>query len=255
MRSIAYLLFFCVGLPGAAPALTVNSFTNDLTFNALCNQGTSDLDCESAVAELRIGDSGGGSEFERALRTPTPDDGFGNSAQGEFTWASGQAVDFSFGHDGNDVLTLTVGGQSLTMDMAAETSADADVLPLSTVDEMFIRTRSDDPAAGVTATLTDLTLTDAGGTVSSLPDNDPTAGGFQGAAYLRLSDFDWSAEWTLAGQTTFNFPDGLESVGSSALAHQFKLANIPLPAAGWLMLGGLGVLGLAARRRRSSPAG
>lgn len=261
MRAFAFAAALLAASPGIAPALTVTTFTNDLTFNALCNQGTGDLDCESGVGELRGGNFATSGSFETALRTPTPSGLFTNSAQGQFAWTSGQPTPVTFSHDGNGVISLSIGqAAAITMDYAQEIASDAQVIPLSEVTSLFIRSRSNlfgDPQLGdETATLTSLAFTDdLAGTTTPLPDNIPQAAGFQGAAYVALSGFDFTRAWTLTGDVTMSFPNGPRAqVDDSALAHQFKLTNaefgeVPLPSSVMLLLAGLGGLAILRRRR------
>jgi len=250
------------GLAQPVAAATFSTFTNDLTFNAICGEGGFDLACESAVAELRNGSFDTSGTFERALRSPTEANTFGNSSEGQFAWQSGVGVPFSVFHNGSQVITLTVGGLSIQIDMAQDLANDPDTLPYSEVTSMFIRTRQPDPTNGDSATLTNLVLSDVNGPVQTidagtlqpapLPNNAPTGGGFANTSYIKISNFDWQAVWTLSGTTTFTFPNGTAGFSGSAFDHTFKLTNVaadvPLPASAWLLLGGVAALSLARRR-------
>jgi hypothetical protein len=57
-----------------------------------------------------------------------------------------------------------------------------------------------------------------------------------------------SGDWSTSGLLT---PSG-RPAGISHLSFYNSVAPVPLPAAGWLMIAGLGALGAAARRRRAA---
>jgi len=236
-----------------AMATTVTQFTDDGVFNGQCNRGVSNLDCESAVAELRSGNFSTNGDFEAALRAPAPPSGFINTDQRQIAWTSGTPVDFSLTHDGNAVLTFTVGSLApMILDMTAAAAANSAVLPFSEVRGLFIRTRSQDPTLGETALLSDLELmNDDTGELVGLPNNSPVIGGSgPGAAYIEVTGFDFQAAWSLTGTSTFSFPNGTGSVLNSRLSHQFKLTDIPLPASLWGLVAALALLGGMARRRQ-----
>ena len=234
----------CFCLP--VNAATVSSFTNDLTFNALCTDGSNPQACEAAVGEIRSGDGGPSGDFEIGLNVPVASNTFNYFETGDVAWAEAPGVGFTFAHDGANGLTLSVGGTRVAGDLDAVGGA---VRDMSAVDTLFIRTRSE--SATETAGLTDLRLATGAGTVS-LPDNVATAGGYRNAAYLRVTDVDFSAAWTLTGTTTFAWDDTLPK--GSRLGHTFKLAEIsavPLPSAFWMMLSAVfGLMGFRALRRR-----
>ena len=52
----------------------------------------------------------------------------------------------------------------------------------------------------------------------------------------------------------FSFEDAISEVDFRSNTASFEFAMIPLPAAGWLLLGGLGALGAVARRKRRKAA-
>jgi hypothetical protein len=58
-----------------------------------------------------------------------------------------------------------------------------------------------------------------------------------------------SGDWSTAGLMT---PNGKNQAGVSHISFYNSAAPVPLPAAGWLLVTGLGGLGALARRRRAS---
>ena len=60
-----------------------------------------------------------------------------------------------------------------------------------------------------------------------------------------------SGDWSTAGLIT---PNGKNQAGVSHISFYNSAAPVPLPAAGWLLIAGLGELGALARRRKAAAA-
>jgi hypothetical protein len=242
-------LSLVAGLASAAAAATVGSFTGDASFNAICSLGTSNSRaCEHAVAEFRGGNAATNGTYEQSLNTPTQ---FG-AVTGQFAWVKGTSYDFSLSHAANGSITFSLGSGPQTITLANPTgSYDG----LSDANTMFIRIRN--PSATDRISLTDMRLDgrDIGDLSFGQAMDDGTAvgAGSAGAGYLQVGNFAFSDPWTLTGQVTLDWA-GARVPANSALGATFKLANVPvapvpLPAAGLLMVAGLGGLALVRRRR------
>lgn len=68
---------------------------------------------------------------------------------------------------------------------------------------------------------------------------------------LYTLDGAMSGDWSTAGLMT---PNGKNQAGVSHLSFYNSVAPVPLPAAAWLLMAGLGGLGVVARRRRGAAA-
>ena len=226
-----------IALSGAAHALGTAQFTGDATFNELCNRGTSNQDCEFAIGELRGGNNARNGDWEVGVQRP----GQGPDQSRQNKWSNGSAAAFTF-----DYVAAT-GALSLALDGGPTSILQLGPNGLDAARSLFVRARSEDAANKVE--LTNLTL---GGHV--LDDILFAGGGSAGASYLRVDGFDFGADWTLAGDATFSW-EGTMPRGSR-LGVNFKVtdvepvAPVPVPAAGVLLVGALGALGLARRRRR-----
>ena len=238
------------GFAAQASAATVTSLGSwDSQFTALCSAGApaglttgqASIACEVAVAEARGGNGTAGGDQEITLRDPqtngysftgtngqlaiNADDAYGNP---------GATYGFSIAYDAaSDLMTYGVGPQTITRSVVMD--------PART---LFIRLRTG--GAG-DFNILNMSLTGAAGTFSLGSMTDP------GVSYLRVSGFDFASDFTLSG--TYEFTENIVTSGpnrnnGSRQAVQFKftdIATVPVPAAGALLLAGLGALGF--RRR------
>ena len=223
-----------------APALTVNDFTDDRVFNDICFEGTSPQDCEFAVGEIRGGNGDDGGDWEVAIQNPpgSPVD------KKNLAWTNGATYGFTFSYSqGSGDLALSVTGPEGT-GVTSSTSLGAD--GLAEMNRLFIRTRSDGPEDRIE--FFDLELD--GQSIGNLTYRGP---GSANAAYLDITGFDFSGDWRLAGDVVLTWSGDAIPL-RSALDANFKLtettSTVPLPAAGWMLLGGLGAIGVLASRRR-----
>ena len=241
-----------------APAATVSTFYGDDVFNDMCQDGVLDgIDrpglnnqaCEFAVGEIRSGNGAVGGDWEVGIQNPP---GTGDDVKG-FAHPNGDPVLFEFAYDGEDGLSLTYG--SVTSQATLEKAPNLDGMTT-----LFIRTRGADNDASKPgfARLDGLMLYDGNdlltaSTVLDLGSNVPLDGGWRGAAYIMIDGFDFGSAWTLVGSSTFGWTDRYPN--GSRLDHNFKLTDyaapqVPLPAAGWMLLAGIGALAGARGLRR-----
>lgn len=215
MTTAAALLI--AGQAGAVTLTTVNDF---------------DLSGEVAVGEIRAGNVG----TERELGINAPDGTNLEAGSVEGLLADGD-YSFTFGFAAA-TNTLSIVFAGLGLQTTAFDFGGADTLVLRAYGRPGNDTRFD-----ASTTLSGLTLN---GTPL-----DGTVAGVGGADLAVVDGFDFSEDFTLEGTISF---DGIDEGGRrSQLAAQFKVvdvAPIPLPAAGWLLIAGLG--GLAAMRRRKA---
>lgn len=228
------LIGAAVMFAGAAQAMSyATTFEGDSNFNGaggICPSGSCD---SKAIAAFQAG----GSTWEYAVGFPA--DGGGN-VPGQYNWANSPAP---------FTLSWTQATTSLTLSFA-----EGSVSPVTKTvagglggfQSMFIRMDGRNANDTTSASLTNLTLVDSSGT-HNLPDLFEDDAIF----YAQLGTFNLLSDWSLSGDVTL--------AGRNANAQpsvQIKLADVapvPLPAAAWLLIGGLGSLfGLGRLRRRAA---
>jgi len=255
------------------------ALSGDDQFNALCNFGTSDLDCEIAVAELRGGDGMdvGGREWEAGLRNDILGSPFSPGVGLQLDMIGGATPDgdlrrfaaaFSLTHDGAEQLTLVYGpwdGAFVDGEAGflASTSDSRAPIGRSMADmrTMLIRTRSNqlDTRRYGRTWLSDLQLREGTtGPATAIGENrpEPIAGALD-TRYIQISDFDFGAAWRLTGVAHYEWDVALSFPTASRLDHTIKLTSfetpprydVPLPAAGWLLFSGAAAL-VALRRAK-----
>jgi hypothetical protein len=228
----AALLALGVGTGAQANTLTVLTGFGDADFTS----GSPSLeDQEVAVGEIRIGNNGLSGDRELGINTPPP---AANVASGQFSFTSGTAYDFDFGYvAATNTLTLSLGGTSIFTDVFTNVG-DANI--------MYIRAASRDETGDVESTLLSDIMFNGGGVLGSVLSEDGAR------TYATITGADFASDWNLTGDLTFTGPFG--KTGSN-YAVQFKLVEttpIPLPAAGWMLIAGVGGLVALKRRRKAA---
>lgn len=228
-----------VGAAHAAPATVTLLPGYDSTFPGRCG-GSPAVDCEQAVGEFRRGDNGAtAAEREAGLGTNTvtsPADAINITGNPGF-W-DGQAYAFALTYDAvSDLLQLSLDVDRNSTFGAAETmDFTVDLGPTST---MYIR------AAGQTGVPVELNALTLDGMALSIPSFSTDSN-----SYLEIADFNWNADWALAGNIIMDGTTG----SSSRPSVQFKLTDlppnaIPVPAGAWLF-GSAAAAGLARLRKK-----
>ena len=215
------------GQAGAATLTPLSGF-GDSDFVALCGEGGNNEACERGVAEIRGGNGRPNGDLEFTVREGF--DGF-RGPSGQLAISAGSAFAFDIAFDGASAFSLRIGQTTLT-----------EVVDFSGVDALLLRTSNSDGSFS----LTDLVLDGMalGGPIDA------------NRGYASITDFDFTRAFSLTGVA--NFANDIVTArngrnNGSRLAAQFKFVDlgpspVPLPAAGWLMVAGLG--GLVAMRRR-----
>jgi opacity protein-like surface antigen len=227
MKNVLIAAAFGLALPVAAQAATVTQL-DPYGFAEFGAVGGTEL----GVGELRGGNAGPSGDWEVDARNQASAVG---GTQSQYDWPTGDSS------TAFRLSTSEANGGTMTMELldanGGSLVADTTSIVLGDADAMYVRVRG-----RTEASLTGMMLGATNiGDLTSVNGDD---------AWLRIGDYAWGANWVLTG--TINFV-GLPSNGNgSNWAAQFKLvdepAPIPLPAAGWMLLAGLG--GLAALRRK-----
>lgn len=247
MRAIAFAGICVLASMGAAGAatFTTETFTGDARFIQECQVGngigSGNQKCEFAVGELRIGNRATNGDWEVGIQNPP---GSPESVQ-QWLFASGVSYDFSLdyvpgGPTTDNKLFLTVTNPANPSLSVVSESLTPEV-DFTVANIMYIRA-----SAGGTNDLTLANLTLNGMPVGS-GSVAGAGGGGANAGYLTITNFDFTMAWSLAGDVTFTYTG---TPSGSNMSTQFKIANqpVPLPPAGWMLLGALGCLYIARRR-------
>jgi hypothetical protein len=251
LRAVSLALALCLGaLPVHAvtlaplPAgLEQPGADSDLALNALCSAGgQGNFGCEAALVQFRGGDGLlSGNQMNEVVildvnKTPTSSNQV-TKAGANFTHAANVVRPFTITFDP----TRT---QQVAVDFAGTKLATAETL--ADVRTLILRVRAGSRGG--------LAMTDMVINGLKLPDMVVAATEADSRTYLAVTGFDETKPFTFTGNATFTFR-GTQRPSSSVIFEakftDLEVAPVPLPAAGLLLLGGLGALA-AARRRRSA---
>lgn len=231
--TIATLLVLCAPAAHAASLNALPGFT-DADFVAACNRGTSNVDCETGVAEIR---AGGRSTWELDARPAQ-----GDANQANFAIASNVAYAFRVAFDA--VLNrLTVGAGSDASNLQTFDSTDFGASDrFGDTRRTFVRLRAQDSRASM---LKDLSVND---TLLG----DLTATGT--TEWAEIGGVDLTKDFAITGSFLFDH-QGMNP--QSRFATQFKFTDlptseVPLPAPVLLLAGAFGGLAFLRRRKRAT---
>jgi hypothetical protein len=221
--STAAAIALTLALPSAALSVSVTYLEGEDTW--FIPEGFTTL----AEAEGRAGNLGFAGDQEFVLQSG------GNFMQAQYDWGTGMGFALSYSAA---TTTLTFGLPGASPESLAIAT------DLSAANAILLRL-----GRGGTHSLTmsNLTFNGAALNPASVSTNtDNNLGNF-----LYLTGLNSTADWSITG-----FADLTGGRGSQP-AFQFKIgeapvAPIPLPAAAWLLIGGLGALGAVARRQRKA---
>ena len=226
IRQAALATALLLGSSLAGHAATVTSISA-AQFAEACDA------CEIAVPTIRSGNRALNGDWEVAVSD-------GGAASQQLQWVTGQPAALSLSYaSATNLLSLQVTGQGRSVTSSG-------TIDLSAANAIFVRARA---STGGTSSFTDLVLN--GQAVGGLSSDGSMPGG---ATFLQLGDvFDGTGDFTLTGSLVFDFGTAARVNGSN-FAGQFKIgtvevAPVPLPAAGLLLLAGLGALGALRARR------
>ena len=180
-------------------------------------------------AEGRAGGAGLSGDWEFGLGNN------GAFGQRQYDWADG-AVGFDLSYDASET--------ELTFDVVGLTDMST-TIDLSDANSILLRVARASGADGTSVLLSDLEFSSVGIVPSSIGSNDD----FDLGNFLYFTDIDGASDWSVSGTALI--------VGGrqSRPAFQFKIGEtatpIPLPAAAWMLLAGVGGIAAMSRRKKS----